>query len=454
MKRIALFILSLCLTIAAMAGCGAKGLLDPNNPVTLTMWHNFGGDMQQTMDTLIDEFNATVGKEQGVIISVETITSTAHMEQTLSRIVNGDPGAPKMPDIVTAYPKTAIRFHQKGMLANLDDHFTKAELSAYIPSFVDEGRLGDGGLYVFPFAKSTELLFVNQTLFERFSTATGITTACFATFEGIADASAAYYAWTDAQTPAVLGDGKQFFTADSWINLAQAGMLQQGTTLFDGETLALAQNAYKHIWETCYAPCVSGGFAVYDGYSSDLSKTGDIVCSIGSSAGILFYGDSVTYPNNTTERVSYSILPYPVFKNGERIAIQRGNGLMVAKSNKQRETAAALFLKWFTAPEQNMRFVAETGYLPVTAAAFQTLTPQRMDAVENPRVREMLEAVIRMYADYTFFVAPVFERFDSASKQYEARYKTLMTQQREAFINGSAAQWEDALEAFIAGLRK
>jgi multiple sugar transport system substrate-binding protein len=235
--------------------------------------------------------------------------------------------------------------------------------------------------------------------------------------------------------------------------VAQAGMLQQGAGLFEGESLHLENEAYRRIWETSYAPSVTGGFAIYNGYSSDLSKTGDIICSTGSSAGILFYGDTITYPDNvTTEKVEYSVLPYPVFEGGEKIAIQRGNGFIVAKSGKQREYASAVFVKWFTAPEQNMKFVAETGYLPVTEEAFETQMPQRMETVENPYIRQMLQTVIKMYGEYEFFVAPNFGAFDALSDAYEQQYKALLTENREVFLNGGGISQQDALAAFMAGV--
>jgi multiple sugar transport system substrate-binding protein len=297
-------------------------------------------------------------------------------------------------------------------------------------------------LYVFPFAKSTELLFVNQTLFDRFAAACGVTMDCFETFEGIADAAMRYREWK----------GGDFYTSDSWFNLAQAGALQQGASLFDGESLALNSEAYRHIWDICYRPSVGGGFALYDGYSSDLSKTGDIVCSTGSSAGILFYGDSITYPDGTVEPVSYSILPFPVVEGGKKVAIQRGNGLMVAKTDETRETAAAIFIKWFTRPEQNVRFVAETGYLPVTAEAFETQMPQRLQTVENPYIRQMLETVLQMQAEYEFFVAPAFEAFDGISRDYEEQYERLLAAQREAMANGGPHDQAGALAGLVAGL--
>ncbi len=186
MKKTVALVLTLILMLSALlTGC-SKPILDPDHPVTLTMWHNYGGEMQSTMDYLIDQFNATVGKEKGIVINVTAISSSSELNESLDMIVNGDPGAPDMPDIFTGYPKVAIQFQEKGMLVNFNDYFTENDLSAYIEDFVAEGRLPDGGLYVFPIAKSTEVLYVNQTLFDRFAAATGAKTEDLATFEGIA----------------------------------------------------------------------------------------------------------------------------------------------------------------------------------------------------------------------------------------------------------------------------
>ena len=201
---------------------------NPKNPVTITMWHNYGGQMQSAMDELIDEFNSTIGRKKGIIISVTSISASNDIQEKLFMIAAGDPGAPEMPDIVTAYPKTALILYEQGLLAPLDEQFTRKELDAYLPQFIKEGRLSDGKLYVFPIAKSSEVLFVNQTLFDRFSAATGVKLDSLSTFEGIAEAAVKYYEWTDSLTPKIANDGKTFFTADSWFNIAQIGVAQLG----------------------------------------------------------------------------------------------------------------------------------------------------------------------------------------------------------------------------------
>ncbi len=420
-----------------ITGCQNYDRPSVKNPVTLTMWHNYGGAMQQSMDELIDEFNSTVGKENGIVINVKEISSSSELNESLKMIVNGDPGAPEMPDIFTGYPQIAVKFHEKGMLANLDNYFSSEDLSNYVDAFISEGRLSDGGLYVFPLAKSTEILFLNQTLFDMFADATGADIDKLTTFEGIAELSKKYYDWTDEKTPNVPFDGKAFYAADSWFNVAQVGMVQLEGNIFNTDNkLSLKNYAYSHIFNTIYKPATEGGFAVYDGYSSDLSKTGDIICSTGSSAGILFYGDTITYQDGTVEMVEYSFLPYPVFEGGQKIALQRGGGLIVAKTNERKEYAAAVFLKWFTASEQNMKFISKTGYLPVTKKAFESGMTEHLRSADDSRIKKMLTTVTSMYEGYEFFTAPNFSGFDEISKTYETEFKGLMKTNREAYLDG------------------
>jgi multiple sugar transport system substrate-binding protein len=431
---VAMFIILLC-------GCGAESVrLNPKTPLSLTLWHNYGGQMQSSMDELIDEFNMTIGREKGIIVSVTAVSAMKEQEERLAMIAAGDPGAEAMPDIVTAYPKTAMLLSEQGMLAAFDDKFSKEELADYVPQFIEEGRLPDGKLYVFPIAKSSEMLFVNQTLFDRFSAATGVSMDSLSTFEGIAEAALKYYEWTDSMTPEVPQDGKTFYTADSWFNIAQAGMAQLGGTFASPDELLVDAPQYKRIWEFCMQPALLGGYAVIDGYSSDLSKTGDIVCSTGSTAGILFYGDSITYPDNSSEEAVYSILPYPVFDGGEKIAIQRGAGMVVASSTPEKEYAATLFLKWFTHPAQNIRFISSTGYLPVTNEAYNEIVEHHAQPAENANIQKMLQTAIRMHGEYTFLTAPNYNGFDAMSKQYEADLKEAMRSGRQRVLTGEAAQ--------------
>ena len=64
-------------------------------------------------------------------------------------------------------------FTRHHLLVDYSDYFTPSELSAFVPEFLEDGVIGNR-LVILPVAKSTELLFVDQTLFDRFSAETGI----------------------------------------------------------------------------------------------------------------------------------------------------------------------------------------------------------------------------------------------------------------------------------------
>jgi len=433
-KHIMVFIFLVFVIFSFFIGCQSDNGFRPKNPVTLTLWHNYGGQMKNTMDEMVDQFNDTIGAEKGVILSVTSISGSATLHEKLTMAANGDPGAPQLPDITTAYPKTALILAEKGLLADIQEQFTAKELSAYVPRFLEEGRLTEGKLYVFPTAKSTEVLFVNTTIFNRFVQATGVSFEDLKTFEGIIKAASKYYEWTDNQTPNINNDGKTFFMPDSLFNLAQVGYKQLGDNFLKDSKPDFSSPAFSKVWDCFYEPAVRGQVAIFDGYAADLAKTGDIICTTGSTAGVLFFPPTVTYSDNTTEPVEYAILPYPTFLGGKKIALQRGSGMCVIKSTNEKEYAAGIFLKWFTEPSQNLRFVSSTGYLPVTKEAFGNVMAKEIENISNINIKKLLNTAIEMHEEYDFYIPPLFEDFDKLGKEYENKMKKIASESREEYL--------------------
>ncbi|MDD4171459.1 MAG: extracellular solute-binding protein [Syntrophomonas sp.] len=448
-KSIFIFTTFMLVFVVTLAGCENSIKVNSKNPVTLTLWHNYGGQLKDTMDDMIDEFNETVGAEKGIIINVTSISGSATIHEKLTMAANGDPGAPPLPDITTAYPKTALILAEKGLLADLNQQFTPKELSTYIPEFLEEGRLKGDSLYVFPTAKSTEVLFVNTTIFKRFARDTGARIEDLQTFEGIIKTSALYYDWTDKQTPQIANDGRMFFMPDSLFNFSLVGYKQLGAEFIENGAINFTSPLYSRVWESYYKPAVLGQTAIFNGYATDLAKTGDIVCSTGSTAGVSFFSHTVTYADNTSEPVELDILPYPVFEGGKKAAMQRGGGMSVIKSTKEKEYLAGIFLKWFTSPENNLRFVSSTGYLPVTEEAFGEIMSQKIKDISDERIKKLLETSRIMQKEYEFYIPPLFDGIDELQKQYEGQLKEIATQSRISYIDSlksgdSAAAYETA----------
>ncbi|MDR1765856.1 MAG: extracellular solute-binding protein [Lachnospiraceae bacterium] len=477
-----------CLALACLAlggvlliGCGAKDVPGPKNPVTVTIWHTYVEQMRTDFDALIADFNATVGQQNGITVKVTAVANSSVLNESLISAAKKDPGSPELPDLAVIYPKTAVTLAAEGALADLGGHFTDQELSVFVPQFLEEGKLGGDTLYLLPIAKSTEVLYVNRTIFDRFSADTGVGIGQLATFEGILDAAGKYYDWTDAQTPDVPGDGKAFYYPDGLFNYSMTGFLQLGSAILtpwevggaaggadgagtgsggaDGANLGaggaygaggaaaagsptagsggalpqmnLRDPIFAKIWDSYFGPAVRGEVPIYNDYGNYLAITGDIVCCTSTSAGASFYPTRVTYGDNTKEDVVFDVLPYPVFEGGQRIVYQRGGGMCVFASDALRENAAAIFLKWFTAPEQNLRFTAATGYIPVTEAAFAQVMEKDFPAISNPLIEKALITVVDMRRDgYEFYYPPVFDGFEKMQADYVEQMQRAATEAR------------------------
>lgn len=301
-KRVLINMLALSVLAGTLTGCGNAGQkgvkLDPNNPISLTIWHYYNGIPQAAFDALTEEFNATVGKEQGIYVKGYSQGSVFDLEKAITDSVDGVVGAEKMPDIFSSYSDTAYATQKKVGLADLTQYFTEDELAAYVDSYVEEGYFNnDGALYLFPVAKSTEIMMINKTDWEPFAEQTGAEVEDLNTMEGVIKVAQLYYEWTDAQTPDVPDDGKAFYGRDSMSNYFIIGMKQMGTDLFevnDGNvTLNTDKDKIRRLWDNYYVPYMKGYFAAFGKFRSDDVKTGDILAYTGSAASSMYFPDNV-----------------------------------------------------------------------------------------------------------------------------------------------------------------
>ena len=335
-KRMAIFLLAGALAAGSLTGCQSGQTkastkettssvrLDPNNPVSLTVWHYYNGAQQAAFDALVSDFNATEGKEQGVY----------------------------------------VEGYSQGSVADLEKAVSDAAAVA-----------------------------------ER------------------------YYAWTDAQTPDVPDDGKAFYGRDSMSNYFVIGMKQMGIDIFDVQdgkvTIRADEDAIRRLWDNYYVPFVNGYFASSGKFRSDDVKTGDVLAYTGSSSSATYFPDQVVL-DDETRPINYAILPVPVMEGGDQVNVQQGAGMAVTKSDEQHEYAASVFLKWFTAKENNLRFVCESAYLPVRkdANSIEALDEviQANDLTVSDKAYDCLVRVLEQYDTKDFYATKCFENGYAARK--------------------------------------
>lgn len=90
MKKIYVTILLAGIMALSVIGCGGTDKdsgktvkLDPDHPVFLTIWHYYNGAQQAMFDTLVKEFNASVGKDEGIYVESYSQGSVTDLEQSL-----------------------------------------------------------------------------------------------------------------------------------------------------------------------------------------------------------------------------------------------------------------------------------------------------------------------------------------------------------------------------------
>ncbi len=416
----------MCLTAAAavlLTGCGKKNPLDPDDPVSLTVWHYYNGSQQAAFDTLVESFNETVGQEKGIYVQSYSQGSVSDLETAVRDSISGKVGADEMPDIFSSYADTAYEVEQSGALADLSVYLDEEELERYVGSYIEEGRIAsDGSLRIFPTAKSTEIMMVNMTDWEPFAAATGASLEDLKTIEGVVTTAQMYYEWTDARTPDVNGDGMAFYGRDAVANYFIIGMQQLGVEIFQVEngklTLNIPKEELHRLWENYYIPMVKGYFGAYGSFRSDDVKTGDLLAYTGSTSSAMYFPDQVE-SDDGSYAIDYIVMAAPIFEGGQNYAVQQGAGMVVSKSDEKHEYAAVEFLKWFTEADHNLQFGCVSGYLPVLKEANNA---------------EKLDQVI---ADQQLDVAP--KTYDCLTMVFEELdHLTLYT--NKSFANGSAAR--------------
>lgn len=404
MKRWSVAVLMITLSMPFFAGCGtsqnsetAKVKLDPDNPVSLTVWHYYNGAQQATFDTLVEEFNATVGKEKGIYVEEYSQGSVYDLEQAVQSAIKGEVGADDLPDIFSSYADTAYYAQQEGKLVDLTQYFSEDELSSYVDSYIEEGYFqDDGALYLLPVAKSTEIMMINKTDWEPFAAETGSSLDELKTIEGVVDVAERYYEWTDAKTPDIPDDGKAFYGRDSMSNYFIIGMKQMGKEIFE----------------------------VKNGEES--------------------------YP------IDYIIQDAPIMQDGENYMVQQGAGMAVTKSDDAHEYASCVFLKWITEKEQNLRFGCDSAYLPVLKEANKVETLDKVIKDNNIEINEKsydcLKYILENFDQKKFYTPKSFRKGYDARKILDYNLSDKAVEDKTA-IDAAIAEGtsrDEVLESYLS----
>lgn len=427
-------LLCLCLLLCLLPAFGACAGSEKakEQPVTITLWHVYGGQTDSPLNDMIDVFNQTTGKEQGIRVEVPLVSNNKTIHEFILASAYGDPGASALPDMFVAYPKTVLAMPDAGVLVDYRDALSEQSLSGFVPSFLAEGMV-NGRLAVLPVAKSTEVMYINKTIFDRFSADTGIAISDLDTWEGLFAAAVRYAEWTDAKTPDIADDAKAMLVHDFHFNYFQVGVESLGESFFEGDSIAFGP-AFDRVWAPYAEAALSGGLWLKGGYATEPLRTADAIVSIASSASVLYFSDVVTYSDNTSEDVEWLVRPCPIFAGGERLVMQRGAGICTVKSTPERERACMTFLEWLTDAQRNVEFVTRMGYMPVKQASFDVYLPAAIRALDRDKYIQLYEAFVKTQQEYAFYTPPQLETYLDHEERFENLVRSLLLSGRSQYV--------------------
>ncbi len=414
-------VLFLCLPLV---GCEDISM-SPKQPVTLTYWHVYGAQTHSPMNELVKVFNQGPGKEHGIVINVTSVSNSTAIHNPLVASAKKEPGSGELPDIFVCYPKT---LHAMGsdIALNWEDYFTKEELVAFVPQFLQEGYI-NSELKIFPLAKSSNAFFINAYTFDNFAKATGYTYEDLATWEGVFEVTEKYYAWSG---------GKAFFMYDDWIHYPMVNMQSLGASLFNEDALVPWDNAtYQKVMRPLARAAIKGEVCLMPGYSTKAIMINEAVAGVESTASVLYFKDSVTHSDNTKTPLPLKILPVPRFANTKRMDLQRGTGLVALKSTPEKEKAAAIFCKWLVSEAQNLPFVIQGGYMPVRINDFEKFSqnvgqvPYRKESYHS-----LYTTIATLKNTSEFMVAPTFDFYGYLEQFYAQALRIAFSKGRQAWL--------------------
>lgn len=437
-KKIGVFSFAVLLVLSVtLAGCSAspatKVKLSPDDPVSLEVWHYYNGPQKEAFDEMVAEFNDTVGMEKGITVEAFNKGNVNELTDAVLASANKKVGADEVPDIFAGYADTAYQVDKLGMVASLDNYLTKKEIEEYIPSYIEEGRFdSEENLKIFPFAKSMEVMMINKTDWDKFASATGASLDSLNTIEGLTDTAKKYYDWSG---------GKAFFNRDAMANYMIIGSKQLGVEIFEvknGEvTFNLDKDVMRKLWDNYYVPFINGYFASYGRFASDDAKTGDIIALVGSSSGATYYPTKVTVSDTESYPIETVVMQAPEFKDGKKVAVQQGAGMVVVKSDERKEYASTVFLKWLTDAKRNIDFSITSGYLPVkkeanTREMLETAVEEAGDNAISDNLAKTLPIAVDITNNNELYTNKAFEGGTNARNILEASMKKKAAADAEA----------------------
>ena len=359
-------------------------ILDPNGQ-TVTFWHVWGsGDTGEGLTAIVDDFNAT--NEWGITVEALDQGSYRDLEDAMNAAIqSGD-----LPDIVVGYANALDTWYSVDVLEDVnafvndpDYGLSSSDISDFFEGAWNGGLNADGARIGFPHGQSANVMFYNYTWAEELG------------FDGPPDTWAEFKEQVCAGAAANAADDNPDNDGTGGF-VMYTGASEFSTFIFafgddyigaDGASYDFAKPGIvetagylKELWDEGCA------FAT-ESYPNPEFATRKALITMSSTAGYTYQSAAFEAEDAMSDDV-WGFIPIP--GDGTKAVDSYVQNSAIVKSNPERSLASWLFIKWFTSPEINAKWIEASAYHPIRSSTVDNLGSY---SAENPLWAEGLDLV-------------------------------------------------------------
>ena len=156
---------------ALLATAGLAGCKSGDGKIHVKFWHTMGQANQDMLQRMIDEF-----QEKNPDVVIEAFSQGGYDD--ISKKINDAIPAGTTPTMSFCYPDNVAAYLQSGAIENMASYVDNAEygftaeekgVEDFVTEYWNEGKnYQEEGLFSVPYAKSTEAIFYNATIFKYY----------------------------------------------------------------------------------------------------------------------------------------------------------------------------------------------------------------------------------------------------------------------------------------------
>lgn len=339
---------------AATAGCAKTAAGAPQSgeeaqgPVQLTYWYSWKDKIAENNTERIQEFNDTVGKEKGIVVTAEYQGTYEELHSKLkSAFVAGEE-----PDVCVMEIASIQTFAEGGIIQPIGEFMDQEDVADFYPGLMENCYV-NRTLYGIPYLRSTPVLYYNKTLFEK---------AGLDPEQGPADWKELAEMSKKLETAGAAGYG---FISDVWhyeaLIRCNGGDTVNGdwtqATFNSPQGVELAEYLKKGIGDSNFKYYSGAATAAGDVLSTDVVNQKTAMW-IASTAGLT---NNMQLASDNGYEIGTAFIP----KNTQNKVPTGGCNLVMTSRLEGREReAAAELIKFMTSKDSAVKNHIKTGYLP------------------------------------------------------------------------------------------